>query len=64
MATVRDGKTGKRTGMGKSIYITTRALDLLERISTATRRSESEIVSLLVETYGPDLLTGKEPGQP
>lgn len=54
------GRDGKRTGFGKSFYISKKAEDLLERVAIATRRSQSEIVSMLVETYAPELLAGKE----
>lgn len=60
MATVSGRNGQNRKGVGKSIYMSKRALDLLDRISIATRRSESEIVSLLVETYGPQLLADTE----
>lgn len=63
MATVTDRGGKNRKGMGVSVYLTRTAEDLLGRVSLATRRSKSEIVSLLVETYGPELLAGREPGQ-
>ena len=63
MATV-GGRGGQdRRGLGISIYISNAAEDLLERVSMSTRRSKSEIISLLVETYGPQLLADSE-GRP
>lgn len=59
MAQVRDRGGANRRGLGVSIYLSDRARDLLDRVSDSTRRSKSEIVSLLVETYGPDLLVDK-----
>lgn len=63
MATV-SGRNGKnRKGMGVSIYMSSRAEDLLERVALAMGRSRSEIVSLLIETYGPQLLTDSRGGK-
>lgn len=63
MATV-SGRGGQgRHGAGTSIYLTDRARDLLERVSIASKRSKSEILCLLVETYGPQLLADHEGGR-
>lgn len=57
------GRNGEnRHGMGVSIYLTSKADDLLCRVADATRRSKSEVVSLLVETYGPELLVDRGRG--
>lgn len=45
-----------RNGTNKSVYLTVKAAELLARVAISTRRSQSEIICLLVETYGPDLL--------
>lgn len=59
MASIRDRYGKNRKGAGVSLYITDRAEDLLERVALATRRSKSEVVSMLVETYGPHLLADR-----
>lgn len=62
MATVRDRGGKNRRGVGKSLYLSNEAQDLLFRISEATRRSESVIVSLLIESHGPALLADQGAG--
>lgn len=63
MATKKTEKKGNRRGETSSYYMTARAKDLLQRVHLATRRSQSEILCLLIETYGPQLLADAQGGR-
>jgi hypothetical protein len=45
-----------RNGVSKSLYISKQANALLRACGRATRRSQSEIVSMLAEKYGQQIV--------
>ncbi len=61
-------KASKRTGVNRSIYISEAAAEVLRACRKATKRSQSSIISLILERYGlevvedPDVLNERREG--
>jgi len=50
-----------KTGVNASLYLSKEADDVLDRVAAAAKRSRSDVVSLMLEIYGPELLN--DPGK-
>lgn len=48
-------KANKRNGVNRSLYISKTAAAILKSCRKSTRRSNSAIVSILLEKYGPNI---------
>lgn len=47
-------------GINKSLYLSIEAGEILERLKEVTDRSESKVVTLLLEKYGPEIMNHPE----
>lgn len=54
-------EVNERNGVNKSIYLTKAADGFLRRLAKVLGRSESAVVSRLVEKYGPELAKEQKP---
>lgn len=54
----QDGRErgGGAGGVNSSLYLSNRADEILDNIAAATKRSRSEVASLLFETFGPEVI--------
>jgi hypothetical protein len=52
----KEAEKSGATGVNKSLYLTKEADELLTRIKEVSRRSQSEVVSLMLEMYGPEVI--------
>jgi hypothetical protein len=51
----KEAKVSRRTGVNRSLYITINAAAILKACRKTTRRSNSAVVSMLLEKYGPNI---------
>lgn len=63
MATIKGRNGVGRKGAGHSLYLSKDAEEILTKLEKHSRRSWSEITSLLIETYGPEMLVDRGDGK-